>query len=627
MKRFLSILAVIFMLLSLLSACKGKGGKGSPEASGDSPVSESESAGEESGDIQGEESEAESGEQSGNGTANSTGNNSKSTGNSSKGTGTNSNSNTAKVYKTNDLALKSGTPTVTNNCNSFNYPIAKDQVTLNIMIRDYTGLQNYSAMKINQHIKEKMNININWTMVTLNDVISRLTLAYTSGNMPDVFLGMIPYGENFTYAKQGLIKPLDGYIDTYAPNIKKMFSDNPLSKYNSIYEDGKIYSFPMVNEERNPFIYESLFINKTWLKNLGLSMPKTTTEFKSVLKSFKNNDPNGNGLKDEIPLLLTNHHMAFALPACLYGPFGLAVYGGNVGGQINNDGKYQINSTSDDYKKALTYYRDLYLDGLIDPDWFINAQDKVGSKLTSSTINVGAFVSEDGTELIGAERMNDHYETVPPLKGPDGKSTWSVTQVEYVWSDWFVVSSKCKYPEIAVRFADYFYSLEGSLTAMYGPQGYNWNADSNGVISMTEDYYQEKHKTSDLTPGYPMPHNLSKDILALTAIPESKMSFKAKVKKKEQDDRIKYYLPVAPKYPELNYTNKITLADQKKFEEDEYLNTFIQTNRLDFLKEKGNIENFWNNYVASCNTLGATEMQKVYQKAANDYFNFLKNNK
>ena len=34
--------------------------------------------------------------------------------------------------------------------------------------------------------------------------------------------------------------------------------------------------------------------------NLGLDMPETTDELHEVLKAFVNNDPNGNGVKDEI---------------------------------------------------------------------------------------------------------------------------------------------------------------------------------------------------------------------------------------------------------------------------------------------------------------------------------------
>ena len=44
------------------------------------------------------------------------------------------------------------------------------------------------------------------------------------------------------------------------------------------------------------------WINKAWLDELGLEMPETTEDLKTVLKAFKENDLNKNGKNDEIPL-------------------------------------------------------------------------------------------------------------------------------------------------------------------------------------------------------------------------------------------------------------------------------------------------------------------------------------
>lgn len=43
------------------------------------------------------------------------------------------------------------------------------------------------------------------------------------------------------------------------------------------------------------------FINRTWLDRLGLAVPTTIEELTDVLRAFRDRDPNGNGLADEIP--------------------------------------------------------------------------------------------------------------------------------------------------------------------------------------------------------------------------------------------------------------------------------------------------------------------------------------
>ena len=50
---------------------------------------------------------------------------------------------------------------------------------------------------------------------------------------------------------------------------------------------------------------QKLWIYQPWLDALGLEMPTTTDEFEQVLLAFKEQDPNGNGQADEIPLSTT----------------------------------------------------------------------------------------------------------------------------------------------------------------------------------------------------------------------------------------------------------------------------------------------------------------------------------
>ena len=46
-----------------------------------------------------------------------------------------------------------------------------------------------------------------------------------------------------------------------------------------------------------------MFVYKPWLDKQGMDVPETTEEFKDMLIAFRDQDPNGNGKKDEIPYL------------------------------------------------------------------------------------------------------------------------------------------------------------------------------------------------------------------------------------------------------------------------------------------------------------------------------------
>ncbi len=66
--------------------------------------------------------------------------------------------------------------------------------------------------------------------------------------------------------------------------------------------DGHIYALPQWADCYHCTYPDKLWINSTWLKKLGLQVPKTTEDLRNVLLAFKTKDPNGNGKADEIPM-------------------------------------------------------------------------------------------------------------------------------------------------------------------------------------------------------------------------------------------------------------------------------------------------------------------------------------
>ncbi len=525
----------------------------------------------------------------------------------------------------NDLNNLGKKASLKNNCYSTGYPVADKPVTFNVMIKDYTNQANYEKMKINEFLAKKMNVKINWTIVGKAEVTQKLQLAYASGNLPDMAIGMAPYSisSQWQYIKQGLILQLDDYIKNYAPNVQRLLKENADARYAITAEDGHYYSLPMLNEARNPYIWEGLYINKVWLDNLKLSIPTSTNSFMKVLNAFKNNDPNGNGKKDEIPLLLQAWSTTGILPGCLYGPFGLPVYGGFAAYSVDDNGKVRANYTTTNYKTALTYYRTLYKNGLIDSSWFANSSDDVKTKLNSKAVTVGAFVANNAYSLMEDDRADD-YVFVPAFRDKSvSKATWAITDVEYSWGEWFLVTKACKYPEIAVRFADYFYSLEGTMTALQGPQGFNWNVKSDGKIYMTDAFYKNKYNIDALTPGYPLPNYASEDYYKLTDKSNSKLlSTHDKNLLKANNDLIKTYSKVAPKNPWPSLTSR---SDEIPTNDSTKLADYVRELTVKFLNGTTDINVFWENYVSVCKQLGSEQEVASYQKAYDRYVKAQKN--
>lgn len=112
-----------------------------------------------------------------------------------------------------------------------------------------------------------------------------------AGEFPDIGLTLYDYTDISRFYSEFL--DLAPYLDQM-PNVKKFFEDRPVAL--KMAQDGdKIYNIPSDRGKGYRVSATHMFINKTWLDNLGLEVPTTWDELKDVLEAFKTEDPNGNG--------------------------------------------------------------------------------------------------------------------------------------------------------------------------------------------------------------------------------------------------------------------------------------------------------------------------------------------
>lgn len=509
---------------------------------------------------------------------------------------------------------------VVNNCYTTGLPIAEETVTFTVMVKDDGGTGvDYDSLPINDWIKENMNIEIEWLVVPGDaSVNQQATLAFTSGNMPDILMGMAPLGYDFywDYILEGKVQDLTPYIKDYAPNVIKMFKEQPLAEYLCTGYDGNIYMLPNVRSYENDKgrFAGKLYINQTWLDNLGLEVPTTTKEFKDVLKAFRDNDPNGNGIQDEIPF-----DMAGDIPVGMYGPFGISVYKDMW--YVDENDTVHYAPVEDNYRRALTYYRDLYQEGLIGDKLFEQSMSDIAKKINGTVSTVGCFVN-DGISSLDTERAEE-YVVVPPLSDELGNCTWTNQETESMWPEWFVVTSNCKYPEVAVRMADYFYSTEGTYTALYGPEGEDnlWYFNEDGKVVFT-DPANKNIARYEYTPGPSMPYYMSDEFYALEYVEEdeSKLDAKEIIHRRNIAVQMETYSKVVPEksWPKV----KQSLANMKTYKAIKQDIADMQW-RIDFVKGTKSIENEWDTYIANLKKLGVDDMIRVQQESYDDYLKWL----
>ena len=130
------------------------------------------------------------------------------------------------------------------------------------------------------------------------DAAEAMNLLLAQGDLPDIVGGNLIQQPVNQYGPEGAFLPLNELVKEHAPNIQAFWDANPeLQQAISSY-DGNYYYIPYLPDGE---FGRAWYIRQDWLDALGLEQPQNVDEYYQVLKAFREQDPNGNGLKDEIP--------------------------------------------------------------------------------------------------------------------------------------------------------------------------------------------------------------------------------------------------------------------------------------------------------------------------------------
>jgi putative aldouronate transport system substrate-binding protein len=228
-------------------------------------------------------------------------------------------------------------------------------------------------------------------------------------------------------------------------------------------------------------VAQKLWIYKPWLDKLGLEIPKTTDEYYNVLKAFKEQDPNGNGEADEIPLtgagaLVWNG----TYDAYFMNPFQL----NPVTRMVLNDGKVDVTYNKPEWKEGLAYLHKLQSEGLLDANSFTQDLDQLLQLGQSEPAIIGSFPG--GHTLYLAPTVNEEgarwsqYVVVPPLKGPKGFQVQASSPYSVFTPGRFIITKAAKDPALAMKWADGFYQQEIELNAYWGMENEGWRWAKEG---------------------------------------------------------------------------------------------------------------------------------------------------
>ncbi|CAH1208337.1 Lipoprotein LipO [Paenibacillus auburnensis] len=360
------------------------------------------------------------------------------------------------------------------------------------------SLENFGEMAAYKKKEELTGIKANFIHPPLGQQADQFNLLVATNDMPEVIYynwGQAVGGPEKMLADGKIIR-LNEYIDLYAPNLKKLIeSDDDIRKQISL-DDGTIYMFPYLRTDALKLNATSgLIIRKDWLDKLNLEVPETIDEWYNVLKAFREQDPNGNGKKDELPF--TGNWGPGHL-----GTLGLFAPAFGVTGFMMKDGDIVYGHIQPEFKEFLETMKKWYAEGLIDPEIMTNDGTTFDYKITNNlagAYHAGVF-SGMGKYFNLMKDTNPEFDLTgaPWPIGPAGKPYNNMTLDTKVLAYGEAITSSAKEADIPtiVQWMDFNYSPEGHMLFNFGIEGESYVMEGD-TVKFTDKIMNNPNLTYD----------------------------------------------------------------------------------------------------------------------------------
>ena len=315
------------------------------------------------------------------------------------------------------------------------------------------------------------------------------------GALPDVlFKALLSPSECMDLLDRGVLIDLAPYLAEYCPNLTAILDAHPEYRNAITLPDGRIAALPSISEQP---LQNCVWLNQEWMAALWLKMPTTAEELTQVLLAMRDGDPNRNNRKDEIPL-------------AFLGAFDLKFLGHAYGLTMNDynlravDGKAEFVPLNENFRPFVEWLRQLFADGLLDPQGFTTA-DSIRQITDDSKTNIyGGVITTMVSNLLPASWLSN-YAVVPPLTY-EGQQVYR-SFLGPVMNGTFAVTTVCKnVPEI-LGWVDQFYTEEVYILGSAGLENEDYVVDGDGTWRLIGSATTNSYFSGDtlISSGTPLP--------------------------------------------------------------------------------------------------------------------------
>ncbi len=350
--------------------------------------------------------------------------------------------------------------------------------------------EDYEYWQIFEDELAKRNLQLDIEVVSRDQFSTVVQTRTASGDLPDIVnISCLDDTTALELAEGGMFLPLNqlleenggeealAYMEEKLPFIIRRFTAT----------DGNFYWIPtssvMSYEGESAATGIVMNIRKDWLDKLGLDIPETTEEFKEVLRAFREQDANGNGVQDEV-LYLDPTNILFQDGVAQW--FGL---GNGLVAYDYNTKEVLCPWYQEGIKDYLSYAKELIDEGLVDTSLIgLTTTEQVDQRVAEDRLaGKCEYIMETWLEPTISSAEDPLYVPIGLVKALDGVEPYIILEDPNYTMGKFAVSSSCKDPEAVADLLNYLFTDECAEFTVYGVEGESFQK-TNGYNETIGNY-------------------------------------------------------------------------------------------------------------------------------------------
>lgn len=304
--------------------------------------------------------------------------------------------------------------------------------------------ENDRAKEYSQITKEKLGFDLEVINPPFAEASEKLNVMLSSGEQIDVIWKSTP-SDMLSLAEKGYLIPVEDYLK----NSKEMTADKWLGwdYMDPVKYDGKAYAVPLM--KASGYIPT---INKAWLDELGLQVPKTFEELNNVLVKFKEAKLGGDAT---IPMA---HQWSYGdHVASFLGMWGLT----SPNPQLDSNGKRYHPWLTPEAAEGFKWLQDMYAKGILDKEFPTVQEEPMRQKVINGM--VGFFMDWPGANYdmnakAKAAGKKSEMVAMEQVAAKSGITPVTPGNTICMW----MISKTSKNPDAAFALIEYWNTEEGA---------------------------------------------------------------------------------------------------------------------------------------------------------------------